>query len=628
VIVKMKKVFLVARAAGREEFLEALRDLGVVHLEPVDPSASAPEELLARLERIDRALQLIASVEPVGEAPELDGRAAAEEILQIARRAEDNRNRLNSLAREAERLAIWGDLRREQLDALEDAGVPVRFYSVDREAAGQIVAECVSVVAELPGKRVLAAVVQRAGAPSLPDDARPVEPPARDLPAVRAEAGEVDAALAADADRLARLAGLGERIRRERRLVAAQAQLAAAVSGAVCEENLFAVQGWVPRESAETLADELAGRGIDAAVQTRDPDPEEDPPTLVRYPRWSGPIKGLFDILGTSPGYREFDVSGFFMIALPIFAAMLIGDAGYGLLFVLLPLVFYRKIVAKAGKVKTHLILVVGAVTVAWGVLSANYFGVTPATMARAGGYVTPGGGVDVEAMAAGAGGWAAVGRVMMAAGPLWDVDRQASQALLIKISFILGMLHLVTARLRAALALAPDLKALAQVGWAVVLVGMLGVVWMLFFGAESLPVQTTVVYALLGAGASLAVLFSYPSKNPLKMLGMGIACSLLPALGTFSDTMSYIRLMAVGLASYYIAFAFNSLGYELAQAATWLAAAPVLVFGHALNIGLAMIAIFAHGVRLNMLEFSNNAGVQWAGYPYNPFAKAQLQES
>jgi vacuolar-type H+-ATPase subunit I/STV1 len=25
--------------------------------------------------------------------------------------------------------------------------------------------------------------------------------------------------------------------------------------------------------------------------------------------------------------------------------------------------------------------------------------------------------------------------------------------------------------------------------------------------------------------------------------------------------------------------------------------------------------------VRLNMLEFSNNAGVQWTGHPYAPFA-------
>jgi len=40
------------------------------------------------------------------------------------------------------------------------------------------------------------------------------------------------------------------------------------------------------------------------------------------------------------------------------------------------------------------------------------------------------------------------------------------------------------------------------------------------------------------------------------------------------------------------------------------------------------MIAILAHGVRLNMLEFSNNVGVQWAGYPYQPFALTKAKEN
>ena len=87
---------------------------------------------------------------------------------------------------------------------------------------------------------------------------------------------------------------------------------------------------------------------------------------------------------------------------------------------------------------------------------------------------------------------------------------------------------------------------------------------------------------------------------------------------------MSYIRLMAVGMASFYIAFAFNDLGATVAGSANWqwALAAPIIVVGHLLNIVLCLIAIFAHGVRLNMLEFSGGAGVQWAGYAYAPFAK------
>jgi V/A-type H+-transporting ATPase subunit I len=80
---------------------------------------------------------------------------------------------------------------------------------------------------------------------------------------------------------------------------------------------------------------------------------------------------------------------------------------------------------------------------------------------------------------------------------------------------------------------------------------------------------------------------------------------------------------MAVGLASYYIASAFNELATGLTEASIYALPATliVLLLAHALNIGLCLVAIFAHGVRLNMLEFSTNAGVQWVGYPYQPFA-------
>ena len=131
-----------------------------------------------------------------------------------------------------------------------------------------------------------------------------------------------------------------------------------------------------------------------------------------------------------------------------------------------------------------------------------------------------------------------------------------------------------------------------------------------------------------MGIGMLLPMLFSFPHRNPiLRVLG-GFASSLLPLVGTFGDTMSYIRLMAVGMASYYIAFAFNGLAVQLAEVATWGVAWIVVLFGHGLNLGLCAIAIFAHGVRLNMLEFSNNVGVQWAGREYQPFANRIRQEN
>ena len=319
------------------------------------------------------------------------------------------------------------------------------------------------------------------------------------------------------------------------------------------------------------------------------------------------------------------------MIALPLFAAMLIGDAGYGLMFMLPAILMYGKLSKAAGKDKTNLLLVIGGFTLVWGILSANYFGITPESMATAGGFVKTVDGSEVpdyEALRNGSGGWAAVGKVMMSVALVWREDSDAGREVLIKLSFIFGCIHLVLAHLRQVIGFWPDKRALAEIGWSMVLIAMLGLIWGLFFGGKGEPaISQTYIVSLLLIGLVLVIVFSVPHRNPVMRCTLGFTSSLLPLIGTFSDTMSYIRLMAVGLASYYIAVAFNSLGATVAESATWFAAAPILIFGHVLNIALAVIAIFAHGVRLNMLEFSNNAGVQWVGYEYAPFARKKIKE-
>ena len=43
-IVPMRKVYLIARQTDREQLLAILRELGIVHLVPVDPAVAVPGE--------------------------------------------------------------------------------------------------------------------------------------------------------------------------------------------------------------------------------------------------------------------------------------------------------------------------------------------------------------------------------------------------------------------------------------------------------------------------------------------------------------------------------------------------------------------------------------------------------
>lgn len=617
-IVKMKKVFLACSAAEKDRLLTALRDLGVLHVTPVRAAEAVPDEQTARdLETTGRAIQILAGVAPRGPLPEESPLAAAREAVEIHRRSIELHNRLATLHRQIDQLEIWGDVRREQIEQLAAAGVEPKFYSLPAEELPSVRAELVQPLHELSGKRWLAAVVQRNGeAAELPSSAVKIEFPPQDRPSLRAEAAEIDRRLHEDIARLHRLAHHVPAMRAEHLRLRDKAQYVAAQRGGWADEALFAVQGWLPADRAETLATDLARRGVTVAVTHRDPLEEEEPPTLVRYPRWANPIEALFKILGTIPGYREYDLSPFFMLAMPIFTAMLVGDAGYGLLFLLAGLLFGKKITARTrSRTETRLILIFGATTLLWGMLSGTYFGVGPYDLIAAGGIR----GAIGEAMR--------IPAILVCLAPDGSVDDKAGRDLTMMIAFAIGCAHLMVAHLRQVVGLWPSQKSIAELGWVGFIFGMFTLVWLMFFSRQDrfppqvIPPEIT-LWLLIGSW-SLIVLFCCPSRNPLKRVGLGIANNLMSISGAFGDMLSYIRLMAVGLASYYIASAFNHLAGEMAGAMGGLGmifSLLVLLAAHGLNVALCLVAVFAHGVRLNMLEFSTNSGVQWTGYPYAPF--------
>jgi len=497
-------------------------------------------------------------------------------------------------------------------EALRDAGLYVRIYRAAAGQADSLPGECVAIVGEIKGGELVAVVGHEAEAPELPDGVEQVELPARDRPTVLAEAKGLDRQLKDDAERLEALAHHRDAIAAELSRAESDARYIVADRGGLDAEALYAVQGWVPAEKAENIAAALADDEIAAGVEILELEDGETPPTLVRYPKWARPMEGLFNILGTVPGYREFDVSATFMIALPIFAAMLIADGGYGLLFLIPTLLMYRKMCRAAGKPLTQLILVIGCVSVLWGLMTCTFFGVGGFELRRAGGV------------------WNSLYSVLGSLQVIGAPKETARETLtdvrlsITRIAFVIGAIHMSFAQLWRALGLWPNLKALANVGWALFLWGMLLIVNFLVL---SDPLHPVTIY-LLATGGAMTILFTAPSRNPVKTIGLGLASFPLAALGTLSDTISYIRLMAVGLASGILASTFNTLGAMLAESATWVAGGLVILLGHTLNVGLAVIALFAHGVRLNMLEFSNNLGMAWHGYAYKPFSQKKAQES
>ena len=591
-IARMAKVFVAGRSEDHDPLLEALRDLGVVHLAAVEPAQAIPRpETAAAIEHTDRALQILSGLEPAGSSPTVSAVDAVAETLQIQRQAAETRSRLTALHRRILHLEPWGDVRIDQIESLRQAGVLPRFFTVPHDRVGEVRAELVHVLGPRPGRQVLVAVVDRAQEPTVPEGSTELAAPAEDRPALRKEAARLDADLRRGARRLAALAHCVPAIRKERARLQSQADWTVASRGGRGDEHLYALQGWVPEERAADLSAGLEAAGLPAAVRSMPPSDEEEPPTLVRYPWWAKPMEGLFKILGTVPGYRELDVSAAFMIALPIFSAILISDAGYGLLYLLLPIVLYRRLAARGAAALAQLIIIVGACSVVWGLVTASFFGFDLCGL------------MGIER-------------------PLIRVDTQeANMTLLMRISFWLAAIHLSCAHLWLAKKAFPHPRFLGELGWATFIWGTFGIIKMLLLKD---PFLGTVYPWLLIVGGAMAVLFAKPSWNLAKAVGIGVAKFPLSAIGTLGDTVSYVRLMALGVASTALAIAFN----QMAAAVPWPAAIPILIVGHALNVALSIVALLAHGVRLNVLEFSNNLGMQWSGYAYEPFSKQRVKEA
>jgi V/A-type H+-transporting ATPase subunit I len=73
-------------------------------------------------------------------------------------------------------------------------------------------------------------------------------------------------------------------------------------------------------------------------------------------------------------------------------------------------------------------------------------------------------------------------------------------------------------------------------------------------------------------------------------------------------------------MASVAIASSFNQIAAPLMKGFALPAGIIILLIGHGLNIVMGLLSVIVHGIRLNILEFSGQLGMEWTGYEYKPF--------
>ena len=323
---------------------------------------------------------------------------------------------------------------------------------------------------------------------------------------------------------------------------------------------------------------------------------DENAPTLLKNPKWVNRIKPVMNFMGLVHGYHEMDLSRIFMIFFTFFTGILVGDAGYGLVFLLLTLFVHSKSKFKAG-IEYSLIYTLSISVMFWGAITGTYFG-SPEI-------------AEIPFLSA------------------IVIDKIASfggdGVMVQKVMFIVGAIHLTVGHLQKAWRYINSLRVLGELGW-------VAIVWSLYLVVAQMvlriPLPDYITWLFVG-GISAIALFSNSGSGFFKGIISSLANLPLSVISGFSDIISYIRLYAVGLSTVLMAQSFNemAIGDGLSSVGAYIGAILILIAGHGLNMALAGMAVIVHGVRLNMLEYAGHAGVEFSGSEYQPFKFIKINQ-
>ncbi|MBO5924021.1 MAG: hypothetical protein J6Q81_05860 [Lentisphaeria bacterium] len=586
-IVPMKKVLLITLSSDRDTSLEKLRELGVVEVVSENIADSADRAgMLNRLNDLDKALGVLSSHKvknAVSENPLPENPAElAEFALKLFDEIDDLDKNLEVLRKEYAALEPWGEYDPAMIAELKSKNVYVYLCegSAEQFKSLQEVLNDVAVkkISEIQGIVRFAVIADKA----VTDVALPeILPAARSLSAINSDINSVYSEKAKAAEKLDLLALQLDVLKNYRNKLASDAELLTARDGITDCGELVALQGFVPENCAEKLRN--AAQDNAWALSLSDPEPGETVPVLLEPPKWVKPILPLFQFLGIAPGYDEFDMSPGMLIFFSIFFSMIINDAGYAAVMLagsIVAAIFLRKNPKAA--MPCRLALVLSFCATAWGVCNGAYFGTETSFL-------------QLKYFASGA----------------------SQTAHLQLICFVLALVHLSLGHCWKLVNSNGVLDVIGQLGWVPILfLDFMVVLSLLVFPGMAIP---TWALAIGGVGLAMVMIGGVDWRDVVAICNFPF-----DLIGSFTDTLSYVRLFAVGMSGTYMAQSFNGMGMQLWDISPWLIPVGiiVIVLGHLLNVALAFMSVLVHGVRLNTLEFSNHAGIRWGGQAYKPLKK------
>lgn len=580
-IVPMKKVTLIVQEKDKCETLNKLQEMGLLHIQPIQPPKGRGLDLikeeLFKLEEGIRILERFPSEEEDSFKGDL-----VEEVITLNKKIEELQEHIRILIREIEFWRPWGNFEPALLKSLLEKNIYIKFYSIPEKGLRNLPKDLI--IKKISSSRGMANVLVFSFLKEISLPFKELIPPQKSLEEMEKELSQTQDSLFSFEKELAEKAKFKNSLKRLLRDLEKEKEFQEAIYGMGEVGSLSYLQGYVPKDKADCIL-EIAKREAWGII-LEDPQEGESVPTLLRNPRWIEIIRPLFSSLKIFPGYDELDISVWFLIFLSLFFGILIGDAGYGLIYLGLTFLFKKRLGKKIRDDSIfYLFSLLSISAIVWGLLTGTIFGQT----------------------------WLSFKPLL----PILREDKKVQA-----ICFLIGAIHLSIAHFWKFLLKLFSLRSLAELGWIFIL-------WTGYFLArtlilgENFPQMGKTIFII---GTILIIFFTHPSKNIFKGLGKGFGNLFLNLVNNFTDVVSYLRLFAVGMATLAVADSFNNLALNFGYKGflPGLISSLILILGHGLNILLGLMSVLVHGVRLNLLEFSNHLGLKWMGFPYRPLTKEE----
>ena len=613
---KMMKYSFILLSGETEDFLNRIQEVGVVDVtrsaKPIDElsagmldGAAATKRIILKLEGID--YEKDAAKEKIAQAAE--GAVLADDLTEGAQKAFVELMELeaakNAAVKEVAVRRPWGDFDKERLDSLNTLGYTVRYYNVPAKKFSADWAQLypLEVISQDKANVWFVTVCPKGEDYVFPVDA--VQAPAGSWVEAQAEADRIETQITQVKGTLLKYKNHISELEDiyNKGLTDLDMYLAKSSTESAAENMLSVIEGFAPVENDAALCEEFDKEGV---LYIKEEAAEADnPPIRLKNNRFVKMFESLTGMYGM-PDYGEYDPTPVVSIFFLLFFAMCLGDAGYGLVLILVGLAI------KKGWVKIAmfdgiggLIATLGAATAVIGGALGTFFGMSIINLVPEGSaahayYEFVGGNIPT---------------------PMGELPFQMLLALGI------GVLHICLAMIIKAVGYTKRFgfkENIATWGWLILIVGGLIVA---LLGAGKLIGAEAIKWAVIviGAVSALAIyIFNTPGRNPLINVGAGLWDTYNMATGILGDVLSYIRLFALGLAGGMLGAAFNDLGTMVLGngGVNWIFFILILLIGHVLNLLMSCLGAFVHPLRLNFVEYFKNSGYDGKGKAYKPLKK------